>query len=546
MPQNKKYQFSITGQPLYPHIKLTRETFPRLLATRRIENDDAEYFGAFLTRTSARILIDFLNQTFRLRSCYIEIDGNFEVPCTQYYAKRCVAPCVESLCRQAEYLEIAELARLFLLNERKDFESEIVRLIEDAADQLDFEKAAFFRDIRQSVTVFWHDKRRQVWLDDAVDTLVLEENGKYVKVFLITTRKARMLDSRVFVFDALSGVSAEQALSDVISQFYRFHAPREIRVSRDFPDRREVSGDLRRRFGRIVKIVVVMENSAQITTIRALSRTQLEADIGNLTPRKSPAEVERDLKKIFNLKTRPIRIEAFDVAHISGSDLAAAMSVWRNGRFIGEEYRYRFSDRSSELETVQEFAARRFRGESENLPDLVLIDGGLSQLKAVLKSAGDLAHRQFAIVAAVKPRGKHSDISHFITEDGRRIKFDAEVEALRVLQILRDEAHELANSIHRQSRDMSYFYELAGILPSLNEKERQMLLVKFGSIKRILDVAESQLQELFDMEKVCVIFRDLKDYREGKSLKVRPLIVPIRYDDPNGDAGDLRPIRAAR
>src|SRR3954449_12698738 len=92
----------------YPHLKLTRETFPRVLATRRIEDGDGdEYFGAFLTKTSVRILIDFLNRTFKLRSCDIAIDGRFAVPCTQYFAKRCVAPCVADLCSRERHFEVA-------------------------------------------------------------------------------------------------------------------------------------------------------------------------------------------------------------------------------------------------------------------------------------------------------------------------------------------------------------------------------------------------------------------------------------------------------
>ncbi len=544
MSQNKQFRFSIAGQPLYPHIKLTGETFPRLLATRKIESDNAEYFGPFLTRSTARILIDFLNQTFRLRTCYIEIDGNFEVPCTQYYSKRCVAPCVKSLCGRAEYFEVVELARLFLGNKRKSFESEIISFMGGAAGREDFERALFFRNVCQNVNSFWQDKRRQVWLDDAVDTFILEENSEDIKIFLVTTRRMRMLGSRVFVFESLSGVPPEQALADVIQQFYRFNTPREIRVSRDFPQRRELSQRLSQMFRRNVKIVVLKENSTTITAIRALGRTQHEDDLKNLSPKKNPSEIQSELKKIFGLKTKPARIEAFDVAHISGNDLAAAVSVWQNGRFIIERYKYRFFEGINELETLYEFTAERFLRKSENLPDLLIIDGGLSHLKAALKGVGNSADRRFIMIAAVKPRGKHSDISHFIMEDGRRIEFDANNKAMRVLQILRDEAHELANSAHRQSRDMGYFYELAAILPSLNENERQMLLVKFGSIKKILEIGEFQLRELFSKEKVVRILLDQKNNREGKSRKIRPPIIPIRYDDPNGDAGDLRPIKA--
>src|SRR5687768_18402799 len=111
-------QFSIADQPVHPHIKLTSEAYPRALATRMIKDDGDEYFGAFLNRTSVRILIDFLNRTFRLRSCAIEIDGTFPIPCTQYFSKRCVAPCVASMCDHQSYLAMVEMVRLFRSEER--------------------------------------------------------------------------------------------------------------------------------------------------------------------------------------------------------------------------------------------------------------------------------------------------------------------------------------------------------------------------------------------------------------------------------------------
>ncbi|HSU24400.1 MAG TPA: hypothetical protein VLI65_00335, partial [Pyrinomonadaceae bacterium] len=112
--------FDGTQAGLYPHLKITNETYPRILATRKIEKDGAEYFGAFLTKTSARILIDFVNRTFRLRSCDIPINGKFPVPCTQHYNKRCLAPCVESLCDLDNYLSMVDIVRLFLSNKRNE------------------------------------------------------------------------------------------------------------------------------------------------------------------------------------------------------------------------------------------------------------------------------------------------------------------------------------------------------------------------------------------------------------------------------------------
>src|SRR5512140_1740847 len=116
--------FDLKGQR-YPHMKLTSERFPRVLATRAIEDDGAEYFGAFLTRTAVRILIDYLNRRFRLRTCDIDIDGSFAMPCTQYYRHRCVAPCVARLCSPQRYAERVDLVRSFLANDRANFRSTI-------------------------------------------------------------------------------------------------------------------------------------------------------------------------------------------------------------------------------------------------------------------------------------------------------------------------------------------------------------------------------------------------------------------------------------
>src|SRR6478736_6356749 len=167
--------FSEDGGDLYPHMKLTAEAFPRVLATRVIAEDDAEYFGAFLGKTSVRILIDFLNRTFRLRSCDIAIDGNFPVPCTQYYLKRCLAPCVSNICPKAEYDDMVGYVRLFLANRRGELSDQLLARIDAASEDLDFETAAKWRDILLAVEEFWSNPRLNVWLDDTVDTYDADE-----------------------------------------------------------------------------------------------------------------------------------------------------------------------------------------------------------------------------------------------------------------------------------------------------------------------------------------------------------------------------------
>jgi excinuclease UvrABC nuclease subunit len=250
-------------------------------------------------------------------------------------------------------------------------------------------------------------------------------------------------------------------------------------------------------------------------------------------------EIKRELKNMFGLNAEPSRVEAFDAAHISSTGFAAAVSVWRDGHELPNEYQHWLSDKSSELETLAAFVFDRLTRRSVR-PDLILIDGGPSQLNAVVKAIGSV----IPVVAAVKPRGKHSSISHFLTADGHRIEYDPDSHAARLLKRLRDEAHDLANATHRLGRDMMHFYELAAILPSLNERERHELIREFGSIKKIVELTRPQLETRIGKTLAIRAAKDLAAFRNGNSTRPEPLIVPIRFVELEGAAEDLIPIEA--
>lgn len=536
--------YSIDGQPVHPHMKLTDELYPRLLSTRVVENDGSEYFGAFLGRTAARILIDFLNTTFRLRTCTIPIDGSFPVPCTQFYAKRCLAPCVASLCGIDEYLDMAELSRLFLRNDRKEFEMAVLAQMDAASERLEFETAAFYRDILKKVQAFWRDPRRQVWIDDAVDTYVVERDIDALRIYVVTTRRARTLGSRVFVFHLFDETDIREVLADVIWQTYRVSMPREIRIPFDLENRAALSRELKQRFGRPARFVVEGQMPERVTALKALARTKLDVDLENLKPYIAPERIQRQLVKMFGLSEAPSRIEAFDAAHISGRFASAGMSVWQDGKLRSEDYRAALSEKTSEIATLREFIEAHLSSPGGRPPQLIVVDGGKAHVNAAAKALASLSIDSIAVVGAVKPKGRHGEVSHFIAPDGSRVEFNPEVAAMRLLKLLRDEAHDLANAAHGQSRDMSHYYHLAGILPSLNEKERQTLFERFGSIRKIVESEIKRVGETIGQDRIEAVAADLEAYRLGLSREILAPIVPIRYDDSNGAAGDLRPIRA--
>jgi excinuclease ABC subunit C len=477
-------KFSLNGLSPYPHIKVTREKFPRFLATRNLQDKEADYFGAFLTKTAARILIDFLNRTFRLRSCDIELDGSFPVPCTQYFRKRCLAPCVKDLCSPEEHAAAAEALCIFLKNDRTGFRKYVDRMITSLSECAKFEKAVFWRDMLHAVENYWKNPRWNVWLDDAVDTYQVERDVGRIYVYLITTRGRHTLGKHVFVVERSADEAVDPILAGIIDELYQHYAPREIRVGSDFAGRRELAQTLSGRFGREVKIVVREAKEETRTATLAFSKSRSDAALDEVKHSTSPIEIEENLKIAFGLERLPQWIEAIDISHISGTGMAGAAALWRNGKLGKHGYGFLLLRAEDEVSAIGAFISERYLKEPR--PDLILIDGGKSQLAAALKA--NKALRSGAdLASAVKPPGKHSNVSHFLTQEGLRIEFDPADPAHLLLQLLRDEAHELANYVHAEFRDARHFYEATG---------------------------------------------------------TQPLIVPIRFSDIDGSADDLRPIAA--
>ncbi|CAN5577244.1 excinuclease ABC subunit UvrC [soil metagenome] len=542
MAKAKKPRFSIDGEPLYPHIKLTRERFPRALATRLIADDDAEYFGAFLNRSNARLLLDFLTRTFRLRGCEFDLDGSFNVPCTQYYRRRCLAPCVESLCTEEEYTEAVGFVCVFLANERQRFTHLLTSKIDAAADQLDFGRAAALRDIFTAVEAYWADTRRSVWLDGTVDTIEARDGNDGIDIFLISQKGRRVLGERTFTLPNVSIVDADRAISDVILQFYLFHVPREIRVSHDFAERRGTEELLAQRFGRDVRISMISTEKRRVMADMAVYRSSAELDVKRANPTASPSAITRELKAVLKLKRTPKLITAVDASHISGTGQVVASIAWENGRTIADRAKYVYAEGEGDAASIGTFVEDQLLQDAPGHSHLILIDGGWAQLKAALSND---TGRNVAIISAVKPPGRHDDISHFLLADGTRIDFDPASAAMLLLHRLRDEAHEYANAIHRDTRDFAAFYTTAGILPSLNERERRMLVAHFGSNARLAKATRDELEKVIGTAKADAAIRDLMRYNAGEAEPVRPLIVPLRYQAENGSADDLRPIELA-
>lgn len=538
-----KDDISLLDQSLHPFLMITDEPFPRVMVTRRLSDKHAEYFGPFLPETAVRFFLEKISRLFKFRTCLIDIDGSFDVPCPQFYAKRCLAPCVRSLCSPEKYSEMIELLRQFLTRQKDEIRIFISSKIEKAAEDLDFETAAELRDFLNELEEIWKDKHSSFWLDKASDTWEIERRGDRLYVFLVTMRGRKSLGKRVFAYDFHKRLSDEEILEWLFMEFYQIHAPSEIRVPVDFPDRKMLAQTLSQREKRAVKITVIDEGSEKITARRAIARNKFEFDLRNVAPPVEAGDLKRSIKNILKLKRIPSNIESFDTAHISGTNSAGACAVWRNGRFQTDEYRFWLLGELGELESLAE--SLRMRISIGNLPDLLIIDGGRSHLNAAVRALEICGSVRPPVAAAVKPARKHGEISHFLLENGERVDYVENIAAFNVLKQIRDEAHILANSVHGISRDFSHFYEPAAALPSLNEGQRRELIKNFGSVRELREVEFSRLENAVGKRLATIVVQDLERFEKSEPEPL-PFIVPVRYDDPNGDARYLQPLKGQK
>jgi len=501
-----RYNVMLKDDKQYPHLKLTvGEPFPRVMITRRIQRDGALYFGPYLPASLARRTIDLINRTFQLRTCDIEIDGKLPRPCLEYHIKRCLGPCVRGLCTPDEYAESVRDVRMFLEGKNRELADEYERRMAKASDEMRFEMAAKYRDLRKTVLAVSEQQKMATSADLDVDIFGFHREGPRLALQLFTMREGKVVGRREFFWEDLAADDSFDAgsfLSDVLTQYYSTdYVPREIHVPVDFEDRELLEKALTERKGRRVRILDPRRGQKRemIALVEKNAQIAFEQRFRVLKP--DMERVLEELQEVLELPRFPARIESFDVSNISGAENVAAMVACENGRMNRQEYR-KFKIKSVEgandPASMKEAVFRRYRrqlDEGNPLPDLVMIDGGKTQLAAAAAAMRELDLEAIPMIGVVKPPRRHNEVSHILMK-GREhepIYLDPHSPVLRLIQMIRDETHRSAVTYHRKRRELRDFTSELTAIPGVGEKRKNRLLRNLGSIQKI---AEADVEAL--------------------------------------------------
>jgi excinuclease ABC subunit C len=516
--RNPRYNVLLRDDKTYPYLQLTTtEAAPRLLVARQVERDGNVYAGPFMPAAVARRTMSLAHRLFGIRSCNEVITGERGRPCLEYDIKRCLAPCVASICTLDQYRVAVDETRL-LIEGRQDELIERLRgeMMEAAGDER-YERAAHLRDaIRTLETI--RDRRNSVETPAMGDRDVIGAYvgpaGAVVQVFQV--RRGRVIDRVELVADDQSarGLSAstdagdEAALRAIVAsglqQFYGDRpAPGEIHVPVDLdPDDREaLEGWLSEGEGRKVALVVPRRGEKRGLLELAARNASLAYQSHFSDGETIAFEALETLGAVLRLPARPRRIECFDISTLQGRDTVASMVVAVDGRMKRGEYRkFRIAGPKGERDghvlddfaSMRQVVSRRYRRVLEAggpFPDLVIVDGGKGQLTAAYEALEDLGLGSLVVVGLAK-----QEELLFTRERVDGIALPAASAALRLLQRIRDEAHRFAVTFHRQSRTKgdlrSELDDIAGIGP----RRRRQLLSTFGSVVGVRRASREDLE----------------------------------------------------
>ncbi len=495
----------------FPYILIARDTpAPQIMKHRGSRNRKGDYFGPFASAGAVNRTINMLQRAFLLRSCSDSVYESRTRPCLLYQIKRCAAPCTGEISLE-DYNKLVDEAVRFLRGESQNVRHMYQRMMEEAAGQLEYERAAKFRNRLWALAHVTADQSINPEGIEEADVFAAAQEGGQTCIEVFFFRTGQNWGNRAYFPKADRSLAVEEVLDSFIAQFYDDKpVPRLILLSHDVPNRSLLAEALSTKAGWKVDVRVPQRGTKSGLVDHALANAR-EALGRKLAESSSQRRLLEGLAERFGLPAMPRRIEVFDNSHIQGTNAVGAMIVAGAEGFVKGQYR-KFNIKSTGLTPGDDYAmmrevlTRRFRrlaadeedsgpsvtpveAEDEAFPgrpDLVLIDGGAGQLAVARDVLADLGLHEICVIGVAKGPERDAGREHFYGAGSTRpVMLEPRDPVLYFVQRLRDEAHRFAIGTHRAKRSTALgrnpLDEIGGIGPG----RRRALLKHFGSAKAI-------------------------------------------------------------
>lgn len=503
-----RYNVLLRDDKSFPYILLADDhAVPQLYKHRGARKRPGSYFGPFASAGAVNRTLNTLQRVFLLRSCSDSVYESRTRPCLLHQIKRCAAPCTGEISTE-DYAELVDQARQFLKGDSRAVQDTLLAKMQAASDQLDFEAAAMARDrIRALTYVQRSNGINQLDVAEA-DVIAINKQGGQSCVQVFFFRAGQNLGNRAYFPRHDKDQGEAEILEAFVGQFYDNRpVPRLILVSHKLEGRHLLAEAMGLRMGHAVKISQPQRGDKANLMLRAKQNAS-EALARNMAEGTNQRRLLREVAELFDLPSAPERIEIFDNSHLQGTNQFGGMIVAGPEGFIKNQYR-KFNIRDENTKPGDDYAmmrevftrrygrlAREENRQSENWPDLILVDGGRGQLNAAGTVLDELGLSDIPLVGVAKGPDRDAGRERFFMRQKRDFIMPPNTPVLYYLQRLRDEAHRYAIGAHRAKRAGAIRQNPLDQIDGIGATRKRALLHHFGSAKAVARAA------LADLEKV--------------------------------------------
>jgi len=502
------YNVLLRDDKSFPFILLrTDQGFPRVQLHRGARRIKGDYYGPFAGAGQVRKTLNALQKLFLLRSCTDSFFANRARPCLLHQIRRCSAPCVGKIGTD-DYAELVADAKAFLEGKSTQVQQKLGGLMTQAAEAMDFELAAVYRDRLKALTFIQgaQSVHAEGVADADVFALACKQGLVGIQAFFI--RGGANWGHRSFFPAHTADVPEDEVLTSFLMQFYEEVPPaRLILLDRDLAEAELLAEALSERAGRKVQLKQP-QRGEQRKLLEQAKRNATEAIDRRLAESTTQNKILAEVAEMFELPGSPNRIEVYDNSHIMGTNMVGAMIVAGPEGFRKNAYR-KFNIKRPETAPGDDFAMmrevleRRFaRLEKEDpdrkggeWPDLLLIDGGKGQVAAVFQTMEEMGVHDIPVVGISKGPDRNAGREHFHLPDGRESMLPMNSPVLFYLQRIRDEAHRFAIGAHRTKRAKAFTASPLDEVPGIGPARKRALLMHFGTAKAVRGAGLEDLQK---------------------------------------------------
>lgn len=503
-----KFNVLLKDDKTYPYIKINvKDDFPNVYVTRRILNDGAKYFGPYASAGSAKEMVDFIKEKFKIRQC-----KSFKYKdraCLNYHIKKCMAPCMGYISKE-EYREQINQIISILDGNLNGILKELEEQMNEASKNMEFEKAAYIRDKKLAIERIGERQKVSNITENDIDVIGLSRNEVEVCVEIFFVRGSKMIGREHYFFKDLNDEKDEQILSDFVKQYYigREILPNKIMMRNEIEEKVILQEWLTKEAGRKVEIKTPQRGEK----LRLVEMAENNAKITLDNKSKDKYDVLTELRDVLSLNKMPRKIECFDISNLSGTNMVAGMCVMKDGeirRNLSRIFKIKEVLGQDDVGCMKEVVSRRLRrsikeknGAFGKLPDVIFADGGITQIRAIkeaIEAVSTEYENKVENLDEIKVFGMVKNDKHqtraLIDENRKEIKLSENL--MNLITLFQDTVHETAIGYHKKLRNKEVTKSALDEIEGIGPAKKKALLVKFGSVE---EMSKASIEELMQVK----------------------------------------------